>query len=210
LQDVLRIFEQVVEATCDAHDLGIAHRDIKPNNVCVTSDLQQAFLIDFGICQVVDTQLVLTATDELLGNALFAAPECMPGSGFAPAPHSDVYSLGKLLYWMSSAGQHIHREEISHTVISKIRHPSEIVRYHLSRLLRGTVIADPSRRWNSTDLLKMTAEVMQMIDLLAAQESVGLFTVWDGLGLNDSFYANSHRSVTKHPRGNPPGDHELA
>jgi len=46
----LHIFEQIVEATRDAHAKGVKHRDIKPNNIVLTADGQQANLIDFGIC----------------------------------------------------------------------------------------------------------------------------------------------------------------
>ena len=206
----LNLFEQIVSAACHAHDVGIAHRDIKPNNVCVSSDLRNAFLIDFGICQFVNRDLLLTATDEPLGNALFAAPECMPGSQLNPGPHSDVYSLGKLLYWMCSGGRHIHREDISEQAVHKIVHTSDLVKYHIGRLLHGTIVGDPSCRWTSTTLREMTREVMQLLQNFMAREKSGIITVSDAIGLNDGFNGSSSRSVAQAPRGNPPSSHDLA
>jgi len=210
IDTALSIFQQIVQAARDAHEANIAHRDIKPNNVCVSEDLHRAFLIDFGICQLVESELILTAIDEPLGNILFAAPECIPGSSGSPGPHSDVYSLGKLLYWMTSSPGHIHREELSEPVIGRMNCPSELIRFHVARLLRGTVIADSTRRWTSKVLLDHINEVRQILAVLRERRLAGDITVADGLGLNDSFNRGSSRSVTTSPRGNPPGDYELA
>src|SRR6266571_2807211 len=159
----IQVFQQVVEAVRHAHQIGIPHRDIKPNNICVSENGSDAYLIDFGICQSVEDGLILTTTGEPLGNALFSAPDCMPGYTREPGPHSDIYSLGKLLYWLVSWGRHIHREGISPEIIAHIRHEDEFVRFHVSRLLRGTVAEDPDRRWTASDLFDRISEVRTLI-----------------------------------------------
>jgi eukaryotic-like serine/threonine-protein kinase len=63
----------------DAHSVGVAHRDIKPNNI-VVDETGRAFLIDFGLCTIVDDQLVSMTSQDKYGNEAFAAPECLHGS----------------------------------------------------------------------------------------------------------------------------------
>ena len=62
------------------------HRDIKPNNVVVSPNGENAYLIDFGICQYADGELTLLTTREAYGNPAFAAPESFLGRGEEPGP----------------------------------------------------------------------------------------------------------------------------
>jgi serine/threonine protein kinase len=107
---ILGVFRQVVLAVRDAYGAGVIHRDIKPNNIVLSDSGLRAYVIDFGICQYTDRQLTSLTKDEAFGNAGFAAPECFLGSEEAPTAASDVYSLGKVLYWLSSRGGFINRE----------------------------------------------------------------------------------------------------
>ena len=137
LLEALSLFEHMVTAVRDAHEVGVAHRDLKPNNVVVSED-GKAFVIDFGLCQVLDGELVLTTTGELIGTAAFAAPDCAPGSARGCGPSSDIYSLGKLLHWLVSGGGLIHREAISDAVVAGIRHPDRWARHYVAGIVRDT------------------------------------------------------------------------
>ena len=165
----LALFGQVVEAIRDAHGEGITHRDIKPDNVVVGED--GAFVIDFGICQIVDGGLMLTTVDEAFGNAAFAAPECGRGSQVGCGPPSDVYSLGKLLFWLVSNEGFIVREQLDDAVEVRIDTDDPWIRRYVSLLIRGCVIEDPSQRWTSALLLTKVQEVLQLV---AARDKVQL------------------------------------
>ena len=97
--DVCRMAADLAEALSIMHAQGVVHRDIKPGNVLLSaSGLPDheftAKLADFGIAALIDSTR-LTAAGGLVGTAAYLSPE--QARGGAPAPASDVYSLGLVL-----------------------------------------------------------------------------------------------------------------
>ncbi|HEX5333555.1 MAG TPA: serine/threonine-protein kinase [Cellulomonas sp.] len=97
--DVCRMAVDLAEALHVVHASGIVHRDIKPGNVLLGSSPLPtheftAKLADFGIAHLIDSTR-LTAAGGLVGTAAYLSPE--QARGAAPAPASDVYSLGLVL-----------------------------------------------------------------------------------------------------------------
>ncbi|MCB0720297.1 MAG: serine/threonine protein kinase [Bacteroidetes bacterium] len=84
--------QQLIEAVAYAHEMGIVHCDIKPENVILFAD-DRARLGDFGIAKVAQNTLKAAGT----GTVGYMAPEQAMGK---PSPRSDVFSLGLLLYRM--------------------------------------------------------------------------------------------------------------
>ncbi|CAN5439690.1 serine/threonine-protein kinase [soil metagenome] len=97
--DVCRMAVDLAEALHVVHASGIVHRDIKPGNVLLGSSPLPtheftAKLADFGIAHLIDSTR-LTAAGGLVGTAAYLSPE--QARGLAPAPASDIYSLGLVL-----------------------------------------------------------------------------------------------------------------
>ena len=86
---------QVLEGLGAAHRIGLIHRDVKPSNVLSTAHGSWK-VADFGIAKVADSDLTLTATNDVLGSPAYMAPERVTGE---PATvRSDLYSVGVLMY----------------------------------------------------------------------------------------------------------------
>jgi len=86
---------QVADALAFAHQAGLVHRDVKPQNVLVTDD-GEAKVTDFGIARSLDVEHGVTQTGTVLGTSNYLSPE--QARGHAVTPATDVYSLGVVLF----------------------------------------------------------------------------------------------------------------
>src|SRR5579884_1483453 len=86
---------QIGQALAFAHQNGLVHRDVKPQNVLLNGD-GRAKVTDFGIARSLSVQHGMTQTGTVLGTSDYIAPEQAQGRNVDD--HTDVYSLGVLLY----------------------------------------------------------------------------------------------------------------
>src|SRR3954453_22295687 len=90
-----RLALQIARALGFAHQQGLVHRDVKPQNVLLNGD-GQAKVTDFGIARSLDVKHGMTQTGTVLGTSDYIAPE--QAQGRPVDEHTDVYSLGVVLY----------------------------------------------------------------------------------------------------------------
>jgi serine/threonine protein kinase len=105
----LHLFRAICEGVGFAHSNKVIHRDLKPDNIFLKNDRKTPVVGDFGICFFLDDGERITLTDEAVGARRYTAPELEDGRGNA-GPQADVYSLGKILYWLM-AGRVFDREK---------------------------------------------------------------------------------------------------
>jgi serine/threonine protein kinase/membrane-associated phospholipid phosphatase len=134
LPEFFRIAEQLTAAVAVAHQSGITHRDLKPDNVMVTPS-GHVKVLDFGLAKLVDehtetsydgpTQVDsdrapspdLTEDGALLGTVPYMSPEHVAGRGIDH--RSDIFSLGIILYEMLT-GERPFQGSTSSSVMSSI------------------------------------------------------------------------------------------
>jgi predicted Ser/Thr protein kinase len=111
-----RITDQVARALDAAHERGLVHRDIKPSNVLISGD--HAYLTDFGITRLVDERTNSTDAGTWLGTFDYMSPEQLRSE--PTGVHSDVYSLGCLLYACLAGSPPFHRETTAATIAAQL------------------------------------------------------------------------------------------
>jgi serine/threonine-protein kinase len=101
----LHITRHVLTGLQYAHDLGVVHRDVKPDNVVLVQqerDPEFAKVLDFGIARLADTEAEqktqLTQKGEIFGTPAYMAPEQVRGDPVDP--RADLYSVSVMLYEM--------------------------------------------------------------------------------------------------------------
>ncbi|NWI70364.1 TSSK1 kinase, partial [Todus mexicanus] len=96
-------FQQLASAIKYCHDLNLAHRDLKCENILLDKDLDFK-LSDFGFCKSLsrDENGRIILSETFCGSAAYAAPEVLEGIPYDPRV-SDIWSLGVVLYTMVCA-----------------------------------------------------------------------------------------------------------
>ncbi len=160
LEDAVRITREVALALDFAHKRGIVHRDVKPENILLTSD-GQALLADFGIARALASSgeasgasgMTLTATGTVVGTPAYMSPEQASGERTA-GPASDIYSLGAVCYEML-AGEPPFTGPTAQAVIAKmmsspapsVRRARASVPDAMDAALRRALAPVPADRW---------------------------------------------------------------
>jgi serine/threonine-protein kinase len=98
--EVAEIVAQIGEAVHAAHQVGVVHRDLKPDNLMYDPDTRRVKLLDFGIATDTDTSAEerLTRAGFFVGTLLYVAPEAL--SGELVGPQADQYSLATIAYFL--------------------------------------------------------------------------------------------------------------
>ena len=146
------IASQVADALAVAHDHGIIHRDIKPQNVLLTAS-GEAKVSDFGIARAASAK-TMTQTNSLLGTLAYMSPEQVRGERVGPA--SDLYSLGVVLYEMLTGEPPYQGDDPIATAMKHLdeppRNPQEMnsaVPEELDALVVKLLAKDPEDRYVS-------------------------------------------------------------
>ncbi|MBX3384748.1 MAG: serine/threonine protein kinase [Phycisphaeraceae bacterium] len=125
-RDRLALFVAVCRAVQHAHDRGVIHRDIKPNNILVTTVDGRPWpkVIDFGVAKILSpllTPAVVTQTLQLMGTPEYMSPEQADLRAADVDVRADVYSLGIVLYELLTGVTPIDTRSMTHASLSELQ-----------------------------------------------------------------------------------------
>ena len=123
--DALYFTTQILRALQHAHDKGIVHRDIKPQNIMLLAD-GHIKVTDFGIARFSRSE-TKTLTENAIGSVHYISPEQARG-GYSDEK-SDIYSLGVTMYEMHPANRYQSATEMLFDVEEVIKNPATTFDY---------------------------------------------------------------------------------
>jgi serine/threonine protein kinase/dipeptidyl aminopeptidase/acylaminoacyl peptidase len=179
-----RIFDVAVplaDALAAAHQKGITHRDLKPDNIML-DESGRVKVLDFGLAKLREetdpgkadsTELPtrsVTEEGKIVGTAAYMSPE--QAEGKPVDARSDVFSLGIILYELATGRRPFYGDTAISTISSILREEpkpltevNESLPRHLGRIVKRSLAKNPQRRYQSAlDLRNELAELKEEID----------------------------------------------
>jgi serine/threonine protein kinase len=154
VRDAIGLTLQVARALSFAHERGLVHRDVKPQNVLLNED-GQAKVTDFGIARSLDVHGV-TQTGTVLGTSDYIAPE--QARGQKVNPKTDIYSLGAVLYELLTGDVPFAGDNFVTVAMRHVNEPAPSVLEHrpdcplrLDLAVQRAMAKDPADRFESMD-----------------------------------------------------------
>ncbi|MEJ7849650.1 MAG: protein kinase [Pyrinomonadaceae bacterium] len=166
---------QIASGLAAAHEKGVVHRDLKPDNVFVTKD-DRVKILDFGLAKLVEqkseiggtdmpTRKALTNPGAVMGTPGYMSPEQVRGK---PVDHrSDIFSFGAVLYEMLSGKRAFTGETAIETLNAILKEePPDIsatngkVTPGLDRVIRRCIEKHPEHRFHSASDLGFALETL--------------------------------------------------
>jgi serine/threonine-protein kinase len=181
VRDAARIARQTADALSHAHQLGVVHRDVKPDNILLDA-AGHVLVTDFGIAKAAQEAAVSQLTTEgmVVGTPHYMSPE--QATGERVDARSDVYSLGIVLYQMLSGAPPFDGDSAQAILMKQataspvpIRRVRRDVPGPLGAVVDRTLAKDPAERFQTAEELSRA-----LVEALpaAASESVHVGSAW--------------------------------
>ncbi len=157
---VRRIIGEVASALHYAHQQGVVHRDIKPDNILIDDESGRAMLTDFGVAKTVASGETLTALGTAVGTPYYMSPEQASGDRKIDG-RSDIYSLGVVAYQLLSGRRPFEGESVREVLLQHVTNdPAPIASLvpslpeDLGRAVTQCMAKEPDERIQSAGLLR--------------------------------------------------------
>jgi hypothetical protein len=161
--DVARLGAVLCEALAAAHAVGVVHRDVKPDNIMLTTAAPGLKLLDFGIAKLYaavhghDSD-AMTRTGMIIGTPAYMAPEQVLGAREV-SDRADVYAVGVVLFRLLSKRQPFETESPREMMMSRllddapsVRALQPLVPESLAQLVDRCLAREPDQRPSAAEL----------------------------------------------------------
>jgi len=172
VRQALELALAVADGLAFAHDHGLVHRDVKPQNVLLSNE-GEVKVTDFGIARSLHVEHGVTLTGTVLGTGEYLAPEQAGGKPVSPA--TDVYSLGVVLWELLAGDVPFVGENFVAVALRHVNEPPPSLRDRrpdvsprLEAAVDRALAKDPARRFSS-----MAAFAKELRACLAEAEGGG-------------------------------------
>jgi serine/threonine-protein kinase len=178
VDDVLRLSDHIASALTAAHELGVVHRDIKPDNIFLCAgEAGGPFtvkLLDFGVSKIRGAMKTLTGDTAVLGTPAYMSPEQARGDRTSIDHRCDIYAVGAVLF-ECLAGTPVYDGESAYAILTKIATSSPPRLGGFGRtvdaVLQKALARDPAARFASIG--EMHAALAQAIELHREDPNAG-------------------------------------
>lgn len=159
VNDRLRLFARLCEVVAFAHERGVIHRDLKPQNVMV-GPFGELYVLDFGVAKIFrgeeaaepamgeSASAADTRAGSVIGTPEYMSPEQAAGRSAEVDARADVFALGKILLFLTAGSP---REDRAPSLPSPLR-----------SILRKATAEQPTHRYSSA--LELGRDVLQFLD----------------------------------------------
>jgi eukaryotic-like serine/threonine-protein kinase len=167
------IMRQTGQAIGAAGEVGLVHRDVKPENILMTKK-GRVKVADFGLVRDQDDNVHLTQSGVTMGTPLYMSPE--QAQGHAIDHRGDLYSLGVTYYHMLTGVPPFHAETALALALKQVREAPRSMLIHrpdlpaeLDRLVLKLMAKDPADRFQSAaEMLADLAKIRDSVQVSAA------------------------------------------
>lgn len=118
--EVVRIGKEVAAGLAAAHERGLIHRDIKPDNIWIEQKTGRARILDFGLVRSVSDDTELTQSGLVVGTPKYMAPE--QAQGLNVDHRCDLFSLGSVLYHLATGRPAFEGNNLTATLMAVVHH----------------------------------------------------------------------------------------
>lgn len=213
--EVASTVTEIAVALAYAHEMGIVHRDVKPENVFIAEQRDRSYmvkLLDFGVAALLadEDDAPPGSRRAFSGSRQYAAPEQLDGQ--APAPACDVYALGLVLFEMLTfklPHDRMNRSlSVQETALEVLRDPLPDLKKlrpdvppRLEVLVRNCLAYRPDDRPGALQVANMLRDIKRVLEgkLVGSNETKATDVSGPPTGMGARPFGESMRGVTQSP-----------
>ncbi len=178
---------KIAEGFAYAHANNVIHKDIKPQNVMITSD-GEVKLMDFGIAETVRSSMSRIQNTSSSGTLVYMSPEQLLGKDVGK--ESDIYSFGAMLYELLSGHPPFYKGAIEHQILNEDPEPLDNVSQEMNDTIMKCLEKDYKNRYKDFNAI---IEKINPVKTFVIQENKTIQT--NGTNNNENYKEENHDKI---------------